>query len=152
MEEGGNAGNPADRRAAMDLSYDYSDLGWVASHMDALPQALAAMRRAQDLRLAATQADPNDFRAAFAFASITGRIGGLLEKMGNAESSLAELEKALSLWTVLAQRPSVEWTTITELADANRDVAKAHATMAARRSSPPLWLKAAGLYEKARDF
>ena len=65
-------------RAQLDLSYDYSDLGWVTTRLGDQPAALAFYRKAQALRQSAAAADPKDHRAAVSLASITERIGGQL--------------------------------------------------------------------------
>ena len=56
--------NASDQRTRLDLSYDYSDLGWVAARLGSYEQALESHRRALALRTEAAAADPNDFRAA----------------------------------------------------------------------------------------
>jgi hypothetical protein len=68
-------------RAKLDLSYDYSDLGWVAARMGSDGDALASHRRALALREEAARVDPNGQRAAISVASSTNRIANLLHKM-----------------------------------------------------------------------
>jgi tetratricopeptide (TPR) repeat protein len=75
--------DPADRRASMDLSFDYSDLGWVLSRLNDEPAALASHLKALEIRQAAVKSDPNDVRAASAVASSTGRIGSVYQRMGD---------------------------------------------------------------------
>jgi tetratricopeptide (TPR) repeat protein len=96
--------NPTDTRAKLDLSYDYSDLGWVTGRMAAYEAALVIHRRALALREEAARADPNDQRAAQSVASSTNRIGNVRHRMGDPDATL-ELQRAAALWEKLAGRP-----------------------------------------------
>ena len=150
-------------RAKLDLSFDYSDLGWVTGRMGAYAEALAWHRRALALRQEAARADPNDMRAAKAVASSTKRIGMTLRKMGNFDEAVAESQRAVALYDDLTKGSTAEWSTVEELADAHSDLADALVDLAARRGTPPArqleyraraiaeYLKAVALYEGLRD-
>src|SRR5581483_10310244 len=71
IDEARCAASPADRRASMDLSFDYSDLGWVLSRLKDDSGALASHMKALKIRQEAAKSDPDDVRAASAVASST---------------------------------------------------------------------------------
>lgn len=149
------ARNPHDMRARIDLSYDYSDLGWAASVVNRLDEALQFNGKALELRQQAAQADPHDFRAATAVAASTRRIGLVLKKMAKPRQALAELEQAAARYSELSRRPGADWATLSSLAETHRDIAEtwtdlaqAHDIDLAQRSAH--YLAAAGEYEQAR--
>ena len=116
-------------RAQLDLSYDYSDLGWVTIRLGDLPGGLAFYRKALALRQSAAAADPNDYRAAFAVASSTERIGGLLRRMGDLPASLEEMQHAIVLWKALADRPGASWSPTLQLADTHTELGDVYIAM-----------------------
>jgi serine/threonine protein kinase/tetratricopeptide (TPR) repeat protein len=147
------ARNPQDMRAKIDLSYDYSDLGWTAANMNRLDDALEFHRRALELRQQAAQADPQDFRAASAVAASMRRIGLVLKQMAKPREALAELEQAAAHFTELTRRPGADWATVRNLAETHEeigeawaDLAQARATTAAQRRAD--YLAAAAEYEQ----
>ena len=151
------AHNPQDMRAKIDLSYDYSDLGWAAGAMNRLDDALQFNRMALDLRQQAAQADPQDFRAATAVAASTKRIGLVLKRMAKPSEALSELGAAAARYAELSLRPGADWATVRSLAETHQDIAEtwtdlaqAHTTAAAQRRAD--YLAAAGEYEQARDL
>ena len=124
--------NPTDMRAKLDLSYDYSDLGWVAARMGSYDDALASHRRALALRQEVAKADPNDRRAAAGVASSTNRIGRVLHEKGDLDAALAELQQAAVLYQALVSRPGVDWATVTDLAEVHVDLAETLVDVGAR--------------------
>ncbi len=147
--------NPQDMRAKIDLSYDYSDLGWAAGAMNRLDDALQFNRKALQLRQQAAQADPQDFRAATAVAASMRRIGVVLKRMAKPQEALAELEQAVAHYGELSRRPGADWATVLSLADTHEsiaetwaDLAKAPAAGRAQRTADSL--AAAGEYDQAR--
>ncbi|HVO98142.1 MAG TPA: serine/threonine-protein kinase [Bryobacteraceae bacterium] len=133
------AANP---RAQLDLSYDYSDLGWVAIRLGDLPAALALYRKGLELRQAAAAADPRDMRAATAVASSTGRIGYLLRLMGDLTGALDGTQHAIVLWKQLADRPGAP-------VSASVDLAEAHTTAGQVYIAMKAFPRAAAEYEQA---
>ncbi len=134
-----NVGGP---RAQLDLSYDYSDLGWVTVRLGDQSAALAFYRKAQALRQSAAAADPNDYRAAVALASITGRVSLQLRRSHDLPAALQESERAIALWKALTERPGAAWNITSELADAHEERAEIYIDM---KNFP----RAAGEYEEA---
>jgi serine/threonine protein kinase len=103
------AANANDKRAKLDLSYDYSDLGWVAGRLGKNEDCVTAYRRVLALRTEVAQADPKDYRAAESVASATGRLGGALRRLGELTGSEAAIRRAISLYdAMLAGRPT-DW-------------------------------------------
>jgi non-specific serine/threonine protein kinase/serine/threonine-protein kinase len=149
IDEARSRANPSNLRAKLDLSYDYSDIGWVKGRLNDLPGKLASYRQALVLRQEAAKADPNDFRAATAVASSTVRIGNTLQQMHD-PSAVGELERAIMLWKQLAEKPGSDWATVVELADAHRDLASEYEDLAARQRQ--YWMSAASEYEQARSL
>jgi tetratricopeptide (TPR) repeat protein len=98
------AQSPDDTRAKLDLSYDYSDLGWVAGQLGSYAESLTAYQRVLLLRTEAARSDPNDQRAADALASAVRRVGTALRKAGDPEGSERELRRAIALYQNLIQR------------------------------------------------
>ena len=137
--------NASDQRTRLDLSYDYSDLGWVAARLGSYEQALESHRRALALRTEAAAADPNDFRAAVSVASSTDRIGTVLHKMGNLNGSLSELQRAVALYEALAQRPDADWSTVRSLAETRVDEAETLTALGGRGNLD----RAMAAYERA---
>lgn len=138
-------------RARLDLSYDYSDLGWVTIRLGDLPAALALHRKALELRQAAAAADPKDVRAASSVASITGRIGALLRRMGNLKEALAREQQAVLLWKQLADRPGAPVHSTVELADAHESVAQVYIAMRAFPRAVGEYEQAIGIYSSLKD-
>jgi eukaryotic-like serine/threonine-protein kinase len=149
------ARNPQNMRARIDLSYDYSDLGWAAGVMNRLEDALQFNRQALELRQQAAQADPQDFRAAVAVAASMRRIGLVLKRMVKPREALAELGQAAARYGELSRRPGADWATVRSLAETHQDIAEtwtdlaqARTTAAAQRRAG--YQAAAGEYEQAR--
>jgi tetratricopeptide (TPR) repeat protein/predicted Ser/Thr protein kinase len=110
-------------RAQVDLSYDYGDLGWVTVRLGDQPAALAFYRKAQALRQAAAAADPNDYRAAVAVATITERIANQLRRVHDLPAARREMQQAIVLWKGLADRPGSAWSNTSNLADTHEEFA-----------------------------
>ncbi len=138
-------------RAQLDLSYDYSDLGWVAIRLGDSPGGLAYYRKALALRQAAAAADPNDYRAAFATASSHERIGRLLRQMGDAPAGIIEIQQALVLWQELADRPDAVWSTVRNLADAHSELGACFVAMRAFPRAATEYDQASEIYKTLRD-
>ncbi len=137
-------------RAQLDLSYDYSDLGWVTSHVGDQPAALAFYRQAQALRQSAA-ADPNDHRAAIALASITRRIAAQLRRTHDLPEALKESQRASALWKDLAERPGAAWNYTSELADTYEDRAEIDIDMKNFPRAVAEYEEAVKLYTALRD-
>jgi serine/threonine protein kinase len=141
--------NPADMRAGMDLSFDYSDLGWVLLRLDDKPGALASHMKALEIRQNAAKADPNDMRAATSVASSSGRIGAVYQRMGDLDHAQVWMGKALKLWSDLTQLRPGDRTTIGELADAHWNLGDLYKEIAAKRHSPEKRSAASAEYSQA---
>jgi tetratricopeptide (TPR) repeat protein len=136
-----NGGGP---RAQLDLSYDYSDLGWVTIRLGDQPAALAFYRKAQALRQTAAAADPNDHRAAVALASITGRVANQLRRTHDLPAALQESQRAIAFWKQLGDD------TI-ELADAHDERADIYIDMKAYPQAVAEYEQAIKLYTSLQD-
>jgi non-specific serine/threonine protein kinase/serine/threonine-protein kinase len=143
--------NPSDRRAAVDLSFDYSDLGWVLSRLNDEPAALASHLKALELREAAVKSDPNDVRAASAFASSTGRIGRVYDRMGDLDNAALWAKKALVLWSRMTELRNNDWVTLHELADAHFDLAGIYEEQHHSLQAVSEYQQSLPLYEDLRD-
>ena len=135
LDERRCARNPADHRAKLDLSYDYSDLAWVAARMGRERDALAAYRRTLALRTEVARLDPKNFRAAEGVASSTRRIGALLGVMGDWNGALTQLRKAILLYEDLTGRAPEDWETACNLAEAHVELANTLAAAPGHRSA-----------------
>ena len=138
-------------RAQLDLSYDYSDLGWVTTRLGDQPAALAFYREAQALRQSAAAADPKDYRAAVSLARITARIGGQLQRMGDLPAARQEIQHAISQWRELADRPGSVWSNTSGLADAHAEFADVYIDMKAYPRAVAEYEHAIDLYVSLRD-
>jgi len=138
-------------RAQLDLSYDYSDLGWVTIRLGDLPAALVLYRKALDLRQAASAADPRDVRAASAMASSTGRIANLQRLMGNFKTALEGSQQALVLWTRLSSRPGAPVAAVLEMGDAHENIAQVLIGMKAYARASVEYEQAAAVYQSVQD-
>jgi tetratricopeptide (TPR) repeat protein/predicted Ser/Thr protein kinase len=138
-------------RAQMDLSYDYSDLGWITIRLGDQPAALAFYRKAQALRQSAAEADPKDYRAAVALASITARIGGQLRRMGDLPAARQEIQHAIAQWKELAERPGSVWSNTSFLADAHAELANLYIDLKAYPRAVAEYEGAIDLYVSLRD-
>lgn len=142
--------NPSDRSTAMDLSYDFSDLGWVLSRLTRDPEALAFYMKALEIRKAAAESDPNDARAAAAVASSTGRIAGLYFRLGELDRALEWNKKAVALWSHMTELRNGDWATVTELADAHWNLGECYEGIASKRHRADAWTSAMAEYAEAR--
>ena len=138
-------------RAQLDLSYDYSDLGWVTIRLGDQPAALALYRKAQALRQSAAAADPKDHRAAVSLASITERIAGQLRRMGDLPAARQEMQQAIVLWKELADRPGSAWSNLSNLADTHEEFAHVYIDMKAYPRAVAEYEQAIRLYISLRD-
>ena len=138
-------------RAQLDLSYDYSDLGWVNVRLGDQPVALVFYRKAQALRLSAAAADPNDHRAAVALASITERIATQLRRTHDLPAALQESQRAIVLWKELAERPGAGWNYTSELADTHEERAGIYIDMKTFPRAVAEYEEAIKLYTSLRD-
>ena len=148
------ARNPQDMRARIDLSFDYSDLGWAAGVMNRLDDALQFNGKALELRQQAAQADPQDFRAAAGVAASMRRIGLVLKKMAKPREALSELKQAAARYGELSRRPGADWATVRNLAETHVEMAATWTDMAQTRATAPPQrsadnLAAAGEYDQA---
>jgi len=138
-------------RAELDLSYDYSDLGWVTIRLGDQPAALAFYRKALALRQSAAAADPKDNRAAVALATITERIANQLRRMKDLPAAVEEAEKALVLWKKVAEWPGSPWFNTRELADTHDEFADIYIDMKAFPQAVAEYEQATKLYSSLRD-
>ena len=138
-------------RAQLNLSYDYSDLGWVTIRLGDRSAALAFFRKAQALRQSAAAADPKDYRAAAAVASIAERIAGLLRRMGDLPTARQEMQRAIALWKELAERPGSAWSNTSNLADTHSEFAEVYIDMKAYPRAVAEYEQAIKLYTSLRE-
>ncbi len=142
--------NASDRRAAMDLSFDYSDLGWVLSHLNDDRGALASHMKALEIREAAAKSDPNDVRAAAAVASSARRIGSIYEDMGAFDDAEKWYRKAVMLWSSIAKDRKDDRVTASELAQSHWFLGDIYKKQAEKHASANQLADAASEYEQAR--
>jgi non-specific serine/threonine protein kinase/serine/threonine-protein kinase len=138
-------------RAQLDLSYDYSDLGWVTVRLGDQPAALAFYRKAQALRQSAAAADPNDHRAAVSLASITERVATQLRRTHDLAAALQESQHAIALWKDLAERPGSGWNNTLELADTHDECAEVYIAMKNFPRAVAEYEEAIRLYSSLRE-
>jgi tetratricopeptide (TPR) repeat protein/predicted Ser/Thr protein kinase len=146
-----NARTASGTRAQLDLSYDYSDLGWVTTRLGDQPAALALYRKALALRESAAAADPKDYRAAVALASITERVAGQLRRAGDLPAARQEMQQAIALWKELADRPGSAWSNTSNLADTHDEFADVFIEMKAYPRAVAEYEQAIKLYTSLRD-
>ncbi len=144
--------NPSDRAAAMDLSYDYSDLGWVLGRLKDDRAALASHMKALELRQLAAKTDRNDVRAAAAVASSTGRIANLYQNMGELDRALEWFKRAIVLWSQVRELRTGDWSTTIDVAKAHYDLGGLYEEMASKRHKRDALPLAASEYETARTL
>ena len=87
--------NPANGRAKLDLSYDYSDWGLILWRMKKPAEALAQYDRVLKIRSEMAAADPRDERAADGLVSAGIRIAGVLADSGDRKASEAGFLEAI---------------------------------------------------------
>jgi eukaryotic-like serine/threonine-protein kinase len=119
-------------RDKLDLSYDYSDLGWVTSRMTDDAAALEWHRKALALRREAAKADPNDARAANALVSSIGRISYVLRRLGRMDEALEMANEAKARWETIMQKSPGSIGAVAEVADSIADIGDIKNEMAAR--------------------
>jgi tetratricopeptide (TPR) repeat protein len=124
LDERRLAQNQNDKRAKLDLSYDYSDLGWVAGRLRKYDDSLAAYRRVLTLREEVARADPQDERATSSVATTHEKLGITLYKMGDLDESERELRSAISGLDALIARGAGTWSTDVQLANVHDDLAE----------------------------
>ncbi|HUA82215.1 MAG TPA: protein kinase [Bryobacteraceae bacterium] len=133
--------------ARTDLSFDYSDLGWLLLRQGQGAAALQANFKALRLRAALAQADPNDLRVARAVASSTERIAGNYSGLGDLDHSVQWSREAIAQWKKLADRETT-WSTVTSLADTHAELAETYQRFAPKKH-PELWKSAAAEFQTA---
>jgi non-specific serine/threonine protein kinase/serine/threonine-protein kinase len=145
IDESRLALHPSDPRAQLDLSYDYSDLGWVESRLHQWAPSLEHYRRTIELRRAVAVADPANQRAAAGLASATDKLGVTLHKAGDLARSLHELERSVALYQALV-RPGGDWETVRNLAEVRVDLAETLTDL----GGPAMRARAAAEFAEAR--
>ena len=151
IDQARSDGNPSDSRARMDLSFDYSDLGWVLSRQDQNPAALAAHFKALSLRTELAKADPHDARATRSVAASVGRIAAVYRLMGDFDHAVEWSRDAIAKWKRLTENPQAGWSTVTELADAHGDLGQVYELFAPKKH-PSYWRIAVTEYDQARSL
>ncbi len=151
IDEARCAKNPSDGRAKTDLSFDYSDLGWVSSRQGDDAAALVAHRKALAIRVAAAAADPNDFRAARIVASSTGRISNVYLRLGDLKQALSTGRDAVTQWARLVEHSKTDWELATELADAHHDLGEIYMAMGSKPAAAAEYEQARSIYVGLRD-
>jgi tetratricopeptide (TPR) repeat protein len=91
------AANPADGRAQLDLSYDYSDIGLIFRRMGRLPEGLEQFRKAYRIREQVAASEPKNERAAHALASIAWRIAAARVDLGERRGGESAYAHAVAL-------------------------------------------------------
>jgi tetratricopeptide (TPR) repeat protein len=86
---------PADGRAKLDLSYDYSDWALILMKLNRYSAAVEKYRDAERLRAAMTLADPRDVRAATALVSVEWRMGMAMDMAGGRKDAEEAFHKAV---------------------------------------------------------
>ncbi|HUI55037.1 MAG TPA: hypothetical protein VLY04_08705, partial [Bryobacteraceae bacterium] len=86
--------NPANGRAKMDLSYDYSDWGYTLVRLGDPRAAIEQYAKAEKIREELAAADPRDQRAANGLVSIEYRMGIALAENGARKASQQAFLKA----------------------------------------------------------
>ena len=117
------ANNANDIRAKLDLSYDYSDLGWVDGRLGKYVDSLAAYRRVRALREEAVRADPQDQRAADSLASGVVRMANALRHTGDLQGSEEELRRAIGMYEDMTRRGWSSWAMVRAKAGVHDDLA-----------------------------
>ena len=128
--------NPTTPRTKLDLSFDYSDLGWVTSRINDDVAALEWHRKALALRREAAKADPNDSRAASALVSSIGRIATVLRRLGKLEEALDMANEAAGLWKARMEKAPTSAQVAVEWADVRAEIGYIKDCMAMRSSTP----------------
>jgi tetratricopeptide (TPR) repeat protein len=139
------AAHPSDPRVKLDLSYDYSDIGWVEARLGQWQPAFDAYRRTIALRQEVAEADPSNQRAAVGLASAHDKLGVTMHKAGDLPGSLRELERSAALYQALV-KPGGGWETERDLAEVRVDLAETIIDMGA----PNAAARAASQYHEAR--
>jgi len=151
IDEARSNRDPSDNRAKTDLSFDYSDLGWVSSRQDDDAAALSAHRKALALRVAVAAADPNDYRAARIVAVSTQRLANVYVRLGDLKQALATARDAMTQWLKLAEHSKTDWEAATDLADSHRDLGEVYAAMGAKPAAIAEYQQAQSIYADLRD-
>ena len=117
------AARPSDPRVKLDLSYDYSDIGWIEARLGHWEPASTRYRRTIALRREVAEADPSNQRAAVGLAAAHDKLGVAMHKAGDLSGSLRELERSASLYHALV-KPGSDWETERDLAEVHVDLAE----------------------------
>jgi tetratricopeptide (TPR) repeat protein len=94
---------PDNARAKMNLSFGYSDWGYVLYQSKRPKEAIEKYRLAEAIRAQQAAADPRDFRARRALVSITWRLLGTQALVGDKAAAQVTLRKAVRLGEALVQ-------------------------------------------------
>jgi tetratricopeptide (TPR) repeat protein len=141
--------HPGDRAASMDLSFDYSDLGWVSSRLEDEPAALESHLKALELRQQAAKSDPNDARAASAVATSTSRIANTYQRLGDLDRAMDWFKRAIALRTAARDSRASDPGASSELARARQDLGELYEEMAQKKHRPEALASAASEYAQA---
>jgi len=142
---------PGEPRTMLDLSYDYSDLGWVEGRLGRWAAAEAAYRRTLALRNDVAARDPQDQRAALSVAGATDKLGTTLHKSGDLAGSARELSRSVSLYQKLVAAGSNDWSTVHYLAEAHVDLGDTFEDAGEKARAASEFREARRLYVGLRD-
>ena len=143
--------NAADARAQLDLSFDYSDIGFIFRKMGRLAEGLEQFRRAYQIRARVAAAEPKNARAAHGLVSIASRIAGIQDEMGDRRGSESWLTRALALAErYRSQFPEKEDATA-NLAAMNRTFGETYQKWGLCGKARPLLLRALELFRIAKN-
>jgi tetratricopeptide (TPR) repeat protein/predicted Ser/Thr protein kinase len=133
--------------AQMDLSFDYSDLGWVLARQGQNRVALDANFKALAIRVDRSNKDPNDVRAARFVASSQERIAATYGRLGDLSNSVKWARLAIAQWRKVADLDR-GWSTNVELADTHAELAETYESFARKHRS--LYASAGAEFDQAR--
>jgi serine/threonine protein kinase len=86
---------PANGRARLDLSYDYSDWSLILVRLKRAGEAVEQYRKAERIRAEMVAADPRDARAAQALVSVEWRMGNAQAEAGDRSGAMVSFRNAV---------------------------------------------------------
>jgi tetratricopeptide (TPR) repeat protein len=150
------ADNPNNAVAQMDVTYAYSDIGYILRNQGDLPAALANYRKAEKVRTALVAADQRDQRARSGLASAYSNIGQILWAMGDRQGAVASHQRALQIRELLLAENPVNRGQQEDVAVTCLDLGNGYAQLAAKSSRPEnglaLWRKARSYFQRAAQM
>jgi tetratricopeptide (TPR) repeat protein len=126
------AADGRDYMAKLDLSFDFSEMGYIYQEQGELREALKQYRDALGLRLTLADADPQDARTQGRLSYMYLRLAGVFLKQGDWHASLAHAQRTIQISGNILTANPVDTVNLSYVAEAQSYIGDAERAMSVK--------------------